>query len=369
MKKFVWSICALWGLWACLPALGQSTFGTILGTVQDQSGAVIPDAMVTATNLDTNTVRTATSNSAGQYEFANMQAGRYSINAEKAGFSAVKVENVTLEARQERRVDLTMGLAAVQQTVEVSTEVAAVNTENANIANTMNNTEVTQLPANYRGASTSPLGAIVASPNVQQDRTGAIALTGSLPFMTDYSVDGTSAVNVGVNGPAADMYPSSEMLSEFRVSAINNNAELASSGDVTVTTKSGGNAVHGSAFEYLQNRALDATTYGSSVKQAKVWNTFGASLSGPVVIPKLYDGHNKTFFFVDYEGNRKPGSQLVINNVPTAAMVAGNLNGVPGSPAVDPLTGQPFPNNQIPASVLNPVAQKLLSTVLSAPEL
>ena len=261
-----------------------------------------------------------------------------------------------------------MGLAAVQQSVEVSTEVAAVNTENANIANTMNNTEVTQLPANYGGKpSTSPLGAIVASPNVQQDRTGAIALTGSLPFMTDYSVDGTSAVNVGVNGPAADMYPSSEMLSEFRVSAINNNAEMASSGDVTVTTKSGGNAVHGSAFEYLQNRALDATTYGSSVKQAKVWNTFGASLSGPVVIPKLYDGHNKTFFFVDYEGNRKPGSQLVINNVPTAAMVAGNLNGVPGSPAVDPLTGQPFPNNQIPASEMNPVAQKLLSKYYPLP--
>ena len=367
MKKVIWALSALVCLFSSAPVFGQSTLGTILGTFQDESGSVIPDVLITATNVDTGTTRTATSNGAGQYQFSNMQPGTYAIVAEKAGFATVKADRVTLEARQERRFDLTMGLAAVQQSVVVNAEAAAVNTENANIANTMNNTEVTQLPANYRGASTSPLGAIVASPNVQQDRTGAIALTGSLPFMTDYSVDGTSAVNVGVNGPATNMYPSSEMLSEFRVSAINNNAELASSGDVTVTTKSGANVVHGSAFEYLQNRALDATTYGSSIKQGKVWNTFGASLSGPIMIPKLYDGHNKTFFFVDYEGNRKPGSQLVIDNVPTTAMAAGNLNGVPGPAAVNPFTGAPFPNNQIPASMLNSVSQKLLSKYYPAP--
>jgi hypothetical protein len=163
------------------------------------------------------------------------------------------------------------------------------------------------------------------------------------------------------------MYPSSEMLGEFRVSGINNNAEFASAGDITVTSKSGTNGVHGSAFEYLQNRDLDATTYGSSVKQAKVWNTFGGSFSGPVVIPKIYNGHDKTFFFVDYEGNRHPGSVLSINNVPTAAMVGGNLNGVPGPSAVDPSTGAPFPNNAIPASELSPVTQKLLTKYYPQP--
>jgi hypothetical protein len=89
------------------------------------------------------------------------------------------------------------------------------------------------------------------------------------------------------------------------------------------------------AFEYLQNAALDATQYGSTQKQAKVWNTFGGSLSGPVVIPHLYNGHDKTFFFIDSEENRHPGSQLVIDNVPTAAMIAGNLNGLPGPAAID----------------------------------
>ncbi|MBV9771867.1 MAG: carboxypeptidase regulatory-like domain-containing protein [Bryobacterales bacterium] len=366
MKNVVVLISAL-VLCVCAPVFGQSTFGTFVGTVQDQSGSSIPAVTITATNVDTAGARTATSNDAGTYELPNLQPGTYVIAAEKPGFAAVKTDRVTLDARQERRVDLTMGVAAVQQTVEVTGQAAAINTENANIANTINNSVVNDLPENYRGSSSSPLGAIVALPNVQQDQNGTIALTGSLPFMTDYSVDGTSTVNVQTNAPAVNMYPSTEMLAEFKVSAINNNAELESSADVTVTTKGGSNTFHGSAFEYLQNRALDATAYGSVEKPAKVWNDFGASLSGPVIIPKLYSGHDRTFFFMDYEGNRKPGSQLVIDNVPTPAMVAGNLNGVPGPPAVNPFTNAPFPNNQIPANLLNPVAQKLLSTYYPAP--
>lgn len=359
-------LASCWGL-ACAPAFSQSTFGSILGTIQDGSGGAIAGGEIQVTNLDENTARNTTTNNAGLYQFLNLPPGRYSVSVAKSGFATARVNEVLLEARQERRVDVTLELTSVQQTVEVQASNAVINTENATISSTMNNQQITDLPSVYRGASTSPLGAIVALPNVQQDQNGAIALTGSLPFMTDYSVDGTSSVNVGTNSAARDMYPSSEMLGEFKVSAINNNAELASSGDVTVTTKSGGNVVHGSAFEYLQNRALDATTYGSSVKQAKVWNTFGGSLSGPIVIPGLYNGHNKTFFFVDYEGNRKPGSQLVINNVPTASMVAGNLNGVPGKPAIDPFSGAPFPNNQIPQSELNPVAQKLLNQYYPKP--
>jgi hypothetical protein len=354
--------------------LAQSTFGAFVGTIQDQSGSVIPGAVVTVTNLEENTSRSATSNNNGQYELINLKPGRYSIAAVKAGFAATKIDEITLDARQERRVDVTLSLTSVQQTVEVSALAVTLNTENATIANTMGNDEVTSLPANYRGASTSPLGAIVGSANVTQDQFGNIALTGSQPFQVDYTVDGTSTVNIVYNSPASNMYPSSEMLSEFRVSAINNNAEFATSGDVTVTTKSGGNAVHGSAFEYLQNRALDATTYGANQKQAKVWNTFGGSLSGPVIIPKLYNGHDKTFFFIDTELNRRPGTQLIVDNIPTPAMVAGNLNAVPGPPAVDPVTGKPFPNNTIPAcsfsgqiDCLNSVTQRLLTKYFPQP--
>ncbi len=194
-------LVASWCVLGCASAFSQSTFGTLLGTVQDQSGSVIADATVTATNLATANSRTAMSNNAGLYQFANLQPGTYSITAEKSGFVVAKADSVALEARQERRVDLTLALAAVQQTVEVQALGAVINTENATISSTMNNQQITQLPANYRGGSTSPLGAIVALPNVQQDQNGAIALTGSLPFMTDYSVDGTSTVNVGPTPP------------------------------------------------------------------------------------------------------------------------------------------------------------------------
>jgi len=361
-------------LFAGASAFGQSTFGTFVGTVQDQSGSVIGGAVVTITNLDDNNTRSATTNNSGQYQLLNLPPGRYSISVVKPGFANTKVDQVTLEARQERRVDISLSLASVQQSVQVNAEAATINTENATIVNTMSGNEVTDLPANYRGASTSPLGAIVASPNVQQDQYGNIGLTGSQPYQVDYSVDGASSVNIIYNSPASNMFPSAEMLGEFKVSAINNNAEFATTGDVTVTTKSGTNALHGSAFEYLQNSALDATVYGSTEKQHKAWNTFGGSLSGPVIIPKLYNGRDKTFFFIDTEENRRPSQQLIIDNLPTAAMIGGNLNGLPGPAVIDPYTGAPYPNNTIPACAnatqvdcLNPVAQKLFSKYIPLP--
>ena len=347
-------VVVLTTMFACAPALAQSTFGSIVGSVQDTSGAIVPGVAVKLTNLDENTTRQAASTETGLYLFLNLKPGRYSIETEKPGFAPVKITNITLDARQDRRVDLTLQVAEIAQTIEVSAAAAAINTENATIASTMNNQQVTQLPLNYRGGSTSPLGAIIALPGVQEDRNGTISLAGALPSMTEFTVDGTSNASVIGSRASRNMYPSSEMLGEFRVSAINNNAEFASLGDVTVTSKGGTNAFHGSVFEYHQNQALDAKTYGAPRKQAKVWNTFGGSLSGPIV-------RDKTFFFVDYEGNRRPGSTLVVANVPTAAMRAGDLNGVTGPTAVDPTAGGPFPNNTIPRDRLNQVSQKVLA--------
>ena len=361
-------------LFVCLAILGstdiaaQSTFGSIVGTVQDKSGSVIPAASMRLTNLDENTSRETVSNSQGTYEFLNVPPGRYSIVGERAGFARVRIPEVQLDARQERRIDLKLELAALTETVEVQAQSAQLNTENATIADSKDFRLVTELPVNYRGGSTSPLAAIVALPGVQQDASGNISVGGTATTQAaDYSLDGVSNQAIRSNGAFANMYPSSEMLSEFKVSSVNNSAEFGSVGDVLITTKSGANRLHGSAFEYLQNRALDATTYGSLVKQAKVWNTFGGSFSGPVYLPKLYNGRDKTFFFVDYEGNRRPGSLLQQDTVPTAAMRAGNLNGVPGGDAVDPTTGAPFPNNTIPMNRLNPTALKILNTYYPSP--
>ena len=147
----------------------------------------------------------------------------------------------------------------------------------------------------------------------------------------------------------------------------NNNAEFAQLGDITITTKSGNEQFHGSVFEYLQNSALDATPYGFTSKPHKAFNTFGGSLGGPLKIPRLTSSTHPTFFFVDYEGNRRHLVTPLFLNVPTPDMRAGNLNELTGhyGQVVDPLSGQPFPNNAIPTNRINPVSASLLQNYLT----
>ncbi len=188
--------------------------------------------------------------------------------------------------------------------------------------------------------------------------------------MTGFSVDGISTADITHNGSLVNAYPSSEGLAELKVTSFNNSAEFSQVADVTFITKSGTNQLHGSLFEYLQNDALDATILNFTSKAPKRFNTFGGSVSGPVTIPHLYHGKDKTFFFFDYEGNRRRTSVPEQYLVPTLAERNGNLNGLPlidpssGNPTsalTNPGTGGTFANNTIPMSMLNPVSQKLLN--------
>ena len=169
------------------------------------------------------------------------------------------------------------------------------------------------------------------------------------------------------NGALQDAYPSLEGIAEMKVTAFNNNAEFAQIGDVTFVTKSGTNQLHGSAFEYFQNKDLDATVLNFSTKAPKSFNTFGGSLGGPVTIPKLYKGKDKTFFFLDYEGNRKTQSYPEQLLVPTAAERNGNLSGLVGAGAASDkslhgrgVSEQHDPNRLVPG-VYQSVAQALLN--------
>src|SRR6201996_2612743 len=188
---------------------------------------------------------------------------------------------------------------------------------------------MTQLPLNNRATTTSPIGALGLSSNVQTDSSGNIAVGGASSSMVNFSVDGISTANVRSNGALQDAYPSQEGIAGLKVTAFNNSAEFSQVGDVTFTTKAGSSQFHGSLFEYLQNDALDASPYGFSGKAPKKFNTFGGSLGGPVIVPKLYDGRN-TFFFFDYEGNRRATATLQQFLVPTAADRAGNLADICG---------------------------------------
>ena len=359
-------ICLLCGIVA---ARAQSTFGTILGTVQDKTGAVIPGAQITAQSLDENEQFTTISGASGEFVFENLKAGHYKVAVHRDGFADAVLPSVLLEARQELRLPFTLAVTADSTTVEVSAEGALVNTENATLADTVSNESISQLPINSRSVSSSPLAALAVSPEVTRDSQGNIAVGGATSAQTGFSVDGISTANVRFNGSLQDTYPSLESISEMKVTAFNNNAEFAQIGDVTFVTKNGTGQLHGNAFEYYQNSAFDATVLNFPQKAPRSFNTFGGSLGGPVIIPKLYNGHDKTFFFADYEGNRKTQSNPELLDVPTALDRVGNLNDMVQSlglgSVVNPFTGTPFPNNTIPSggcqACINQVAVNVLN--------
>src|SRR5215470_12359572 len=351
-----------------LIARAQSTFGSIVGVAQDSNSATVPGATITIKNLDENVSHSTTSNGEGGFQFLNLKPGRYEVTATKDGFANFKIDEVSLAARQTLRVEVKFQLAAIGASVNITADtVATVNTESGTIGDTKNFQQVTQLPVNYRGATTSPLAAITTVPSVQQDSNGSVSIGGALPSQVGYSVDGVSTSNNRQNGALPNLYPSSEILGEFKVTAFNNNAEFAQIGDVTVTTKGGGNQFHGSLFEYHQNSALDARVYGFDTKAPKKFNTFGGSFSGPISIPKLYKGADRTFFFVDYEGNRRRTSTPLQFLVPTADQRSGNLSSLTSDPIIDPTTGNPFAGNVIPANRISQTTQALLTSYYPLP--
>ncbi|MGD0567821.1 MAG: TonB-dependent receptor [Candidatus Sulfotelmatobacter sp.] len=327
-------------------AHAQSTFGSIVGVVHDATQAVVPGASVKIRRSEDNSIRSTTSDENGSFEFVNLKPGNYALSAHAEGFADFQVPSAELTARQTLRIDVTLGIKSQSQTVEVSDAVAVINTENGVISDSRDNQQITQLPLNSRATTTSPLAALSLSPNVQQDSSGNIALGGASSAMVNFSVDGISTANVRQNGALQDAYPSQEGISAVRVTSFNNSAEFSQVGDVTFTTKSGTSQYHGSLFEYLQNDALDADPYGFSGKSPKHFNTFGGSLGGPLSIPHLYNGKDKTFFFLDYEGNRRSTAVAEQFLVPTQAERNGDLTAL---------------GITTPITSINPTATALLS--------
>ena len=325
----------------------QSTFGSIRGTVQDSSGAVIPGATIMLRSLDQNFTRQAVSNDTGEYLLENLQPGHYTLTVERQGFSKATVPTAQLEARQDLRIPITLSVAAAATEVTVEATGTQINTEDATLGDSKDNQMITELPLNDRATTTSPLGALAISPNVQADSSGNIALGGASASMVNFSVDGISTSNVRQNGALQDAYPSQEGIGAVKITSFNNNAEFSQVGDVTFTTKSGTNRFHGSLFEYLQNNALDANPYGFTGKAPKHFNTFGGSVGGPVFVPHLLNSKDRTFFFADYEGNRRSTAVAEQFLVPTQAERNGDLTDLGGP--------------MIPASSISATAKALLT--------
>ena len=336
----------------------QSIFGSIRGTVQDASGAVIPGAAVTVHSLDESFERQVMTSDSGDFVIENLKAGHYKLTVHHDGFADAIVGSATLEARQDLRIPITLAIAAEATVIQVNGAPDQINTENGTLSDSRDNQQITQLPLNNRATTTSPLGALALSPNVQQDSSGNIALNGASSSMVNFSVDGISTANVRQNGALQDAYPSQEGISAVKVTSFNNSAEFSQVGDVTFTTKSGTNQYHGSLFEYLQNDALDASPYGFNGKAPKHFNTFGGSIGGPLSIPHLYNGKDKTFFFADYEGNRRTTAVAQQFLVPTEAERNGDLTGM-GGPVI--------PQNNISATAKALLAYYPLPNVTGQP--
>ncbi|HMV49511.1 MAG TPA: TonB-dependent receptor, partial [Blastocatellia bacterium] len=361
ISKVSFLLCCLFSL--CLAATAQSTFGTLLGTVKDASGSVIPNATVKITNVDENTVRNVQANSNGDYEAVNMKPGRYKVEVSASGFQNFTTSEVMLAARQTLRVDATLGTGQVNVQVDVTANAGAIATETQTISSSFESQKIMNLPANYRGAggSTSPYALIAALPGVQSDNGGAFSIQGALPSQSQFSLDGISTTNVTGNSPLRNAFPSAESIAEIKVQGVGNAAEYGQVGDVTTISKSGTNDYHATAFWFHQNRALDAKAYGALTKPQKISNDFGGSGGGPVRLPWLYNGKDRTFFFGTFEALRLPRGQTIQNTVPTQALRNGDFSGLANVTVRDPLTGQPFANNRIPDNRISPIAKAILT--------
>jgi hypothetical protein len=370
---------------ATVPAFGQAVNGSISGIVTDASGATIPDAKITVTDLDRNTAFSTASNETGFYLVSQLPIGRYRINALKSGFRPYVVEGFPLQADQRASVNVTMEVGVASAEVMISAAPQLFESTTSTLGAVVSNDRIVDLPLNNRNiySLTSLL------PGVFQTKTTSgvddtfygnhFIINGSQEATSDMVLDGVSLeVNHNVPTiPSISAIPSVESIQEFKILTNSFSAEYGRSGGgvVIMATKSGTNTLHGSAFEFLRNSALDSNDWfanrsGTTLASFKR-SQFGGSLGGPVFLPKIYNGKSKTFFFVDYEGLRLRKASIGTFTLPTALQRQGDFSktlNASGQMMViyNPLSTsqdaagnysrQPFANNSIPTGMLNPIA-------------
>ena len=364
------ALVSVWLLGAGSVAYGQSTFGTVLGTVRDPSGSVVQNAKVQLVNTGTSITRNTESTLDGTYKFVNVDVGTYQVSIDAAGFQRTTVQSFDLGARETKRIDIDLKVASEATTVKV-VAVPIVQTDVSNVSETKGSLELNDLPvAVYTRSqgSTSAFSTLTAQPGVQIDNQNNIAVAAATPSQVSVTVDGISSVGPGSYGALTELFPSFNAIEEIKISETLNPAEYGNIADVTTISKSGTNRFHGGLFENLQSSSFNAADYFSHQVNPVHLNDFGAYVGGPVVIPGVYDGHNKTFFFLSGEVLRLPRSQTAVLSVPTADMRGGDLSAylsAANGGAANQLTG--YSGNIIPQGQLSAFSQKILSLYYPLP--
>ncbi len=351
----------------------QLTTGSILGVVADSSGGVIPGARVEALATATNLVRETRTDASGAYVLNNLPIGPYELTIESDGFKTEVRKGIVLQVQQRARIDVVLSAGDVTESVSVTAAAPLINTEDAAFGDVVDNKRVVELPLNGRNFNTLAL----LTPNIQNGVPGGATLQGFLAggvgvwahgqrdTDNEWNLDGAS-MNVGFYNWNS-FNPSVDAIQEFRIQTGAFSAEFGfqAGANVNIVTKSGTNEVHGTLFNFLRNDAMDARGFFPTSKPKLRQNQFGGTIGGPVVLPKLYNGKDRTFFFSNYEGIRIRQENFGRFILPTNEQRAGDLSrtsaGAPNpNPVIDPVTGQPFPGNRIPNSRITPQAQAIL---------
>lgn len=366
--------------------LAQGERATLTGTISDASKAAIADAAVTLRNVETNVNSRATSNSQGLYFINSIQPGTYELRVEKGGFRPARVQNIPLTTGLAATQDVVLEVGGVQQAVEVSATAVQLESQSSDLNTVVTTRPVSELPLLGR----DPLSLAALAPGViptqgQQSNAGVIGrvttaqIGGGLAQQNGVLIDGAESRGTTESGNAYSVPV--EAVAEFKLEISSFNAQYgrAAGGVAILTTKTGTDTIHATLWEFLRNQHLNANSWQNDRNGIPIAlfqrNVFGANIGGPVVLPKLYNGKDKTFFFFNYEGTRQASPDQVLDTVPTLAQRSGDFsqtydrNGKldviydPLTTRLDPTTGKyirdPFPGNIIPTERINNISKNV----------
>ena len=370
-KKLIF-VVALLGMLAPF-AFGQGA-GQIVGSVRDQSQGSVPGVTVTVTEAGTGQARSMVTGNDGQFVFPDMRPTTYTVTATGAGFRAYRQTDVVLLANQSMTITIPMEVGAVTETVTVAGQTVQVDTSTSTLAEVVESARIIELPLNGRDAaklSTLIAGTVMISTSTETGKgipgNFYLSANGSGIGQVSYRLDGNS--NTDSYFQLNQEFPFPDALQEFSIQTSGFSAQYGNSAGAVVNavTKSGTNDLHGGAFEFVRNRFFNAKDFFATQADYLKRNQFGSYAGGPVYIPKLYNGKNKTFFFMGWQATRLRNINAARNaNGPTVDEENGNFAtcGAPCSkPIIDPTTisasnpkGTPYAGNQIPTKTFDPVA-------------
>ncbi len=355
----------LLALFVVLPiaTFAQNSSASITGRVTDSSGALIPAATVKAVHIGTNISHKAAANDSGAYTIPFLPPGRYRLEANFTGFKAYKIPELTLEVDQQQRIDIGLEVGAATESVTVQDTPPAINTESGARGEVTTAKEISEIPLD--GRNFSDLAYLTGGVIPKGDGgDGAYAVNGARADNFGFLIDGVENTQKRNTGPMIN--PPIESVQEFKLITSGFAAEYGryAGGVLSVITKSGTNKLHGALYEFIRNDVFDARSYFDVTRSKLRRNQYGANVTGPVFIPKLYDGRNRTFFLFSWDRLKLTNGKTQRGIVPLPEFFRGDFSkaiNAQGRPLVlnDPIAKAPFAGNQIPVSRFDPVALKL----------